>query len=438
MVWFGGEWARIFPHPGVRRRLALLALVVLAAIGVENGVTYFYVWGNDFSSWAAFNPAETHLAQDINRYRDEYELRFDPLLTAHLATRYLAPDYQVYHNFDPATVFPLRGTSKQGIMLFIAPDTFPVRDLAQELYPGVQIETFGHAPSGRIVLYKYLFTRDEITAVQGLDVRYAPLSASQVEPIYSTAPWIDVDWSEAPPLPLPFAATWTGGLLAPRYGVYRLQVEAPGEFTLGVDGQPVLVGEGLASREVVLAQGTHTLYLDAAVSGRGPVRFSWQAPEEGGLHLVPTDVLYRAYWPVRGLLGRYYANGAWEGEPELARIDRQIGYYFHFLPLPRPYTVEWTGQIDVPAPGPYGFHLHAVGDATLFIDDSLVFDTDVGSTVPQPIELTAGLHEIQIRFLDDQSHSQIYLYWDLPDGATQLVPSDALYPPIEGAWWPVP
>ena len=69
MAWFAGEWARVFPQPGVRRRLALLALLVLGAIAVENGVIYFHIWGHDFSSWAAFNAAETHLAQDINRYQ---------------------------------------------------------------------------------------------------------------------------------------------------------------------------------------------------------------------------------------------------------------------------------------------------------------------------------------------------------------------------------
>jgi hypothetical protein len=437
MVWFAGEWSRVFPQPGVRRRLALLALFVLGAIAVENGVTYFYVWGRDFASWAAFNPAETHLAQDINRYQQDYELRFDPLLTAHLATRYLAPEYEVYHHFDPATVFPLRGTAKQGIVLFIAPDTYPVRDLARQLYPGVIVETFGHADSDRVVLHKYLFTREELASIQGLDVQYSSLGDPNLVE-YRTESTIDVDWGDDPPLPRPFAAFWMGGLLAPRYGVYRLQVELPGAFTLGLDGQPLLYGEGMASREVVLAQGTHTVYLDAQITDPGAVRFSWQAPEEGALHPVPEDALYRAYWPVRGLVGRYYANAAWEGEPALVRIDRQIGYYFHFLPLSRPYTVEWTGQLDVPVSGPYRLRVRAISKATLFVDGELVFDSAVGPTTPQPLELLSGLHDIRIRYLDDQSHSQIYLFWEHPDGSSELVPSDALYPPQEGAWWPVP
>jgi hypothetical protein len=148
--------------------------------------------------------------------------------------------------------------------------------------------------------------------------------------------------------------------------------------------------------------------------------------------------LYRAYWPVRGLLGRYYANAAWEGEAQLARIDRQIGYYFHYLPLPRPYTVDWSGQLNVPIAGPYRFSLHTVGEATLFLDGELIFDSAVGAVAPEPLELSAGLHDLQMRYLDNQSHSQVYLYWVHPDGRSELVPSDALYPPVEGAWWAVP
>jgi hypothetical protein len=300
------------------------------------------------------------------------------------------------------------------------------------------VETFGHPHSGRIVLHKYRFTREELVSVQGVDVRYSSLAESQPEVEYRVEPVVDVDWGDNPPLPRPFAASWTGGLLAPQYGTYRLQVEAPGEFVLGLDGRPLLSGVDVASRDVVLVQGTHTFYLDAQVRVPGAVRLSWLSPEEGALRPVPGDALYRAFWPVRGLVGRYYSNAAWEGEPELARIDRQIGYYFHFLPLPRPYTVEWVGQLHVPLSGPYRLHLGTVGEAALFLDNELVFDSAVGSTTPGPLDLDAGMHDIRIRYLDDRSHSQIHVYWEHPDGYSELIPSDALYPPVEGGWWPVP
>jgi hypothetical protein len=497
MAWFAGEWKRVFERRSHGRdirlgarparmrtwngRLAFLALVVLGSICLENGFTYFYLWGRDFSSWAAFSAAETRLAQDVNRYRQGYDLLFDPLLTAHLATRYLVPDYEVYHHFDPGTVFPLRGTDREGVVLFIAPDTYPVRDQAKALYPCraepcMRAETFAHPYSGNVVLYKYLFPREAIAGVQGLDARYVSLAATgtlgsieqRVDPV------IDFSWSAAQegerldasaskavqaPKEYPFEATWTGGLLAPEYGVYDLRVELPGWFVLELDGQEVLSGVGLASRRIVLAQGVHDLYLDGQVREAGAVRLMWQTPtalrQGDASRTVPGDALYRASWPVRGLVGRYYANDQWAGEPTMVRLDRQLAYYFHFLPLPRPYTVEWRGRLAVPVEGVYRLRTKAISSASLYLDGRPVIDRSSpgqadGSSpdTPGPIAegevyLTAGLHDLRVRYLDDQSHSQIYLYWQPPEGEQVPIPPDALILPdensaAEGAWWPVP
>jgi hypothetical protein len=437
MGWFAGEWRHVFPQPGVRRRLALLGLLILVAIALENGVTYFYAWSRDFSSWAAFNPAETHLAQDINRYRQDYDLRFDPLLSAHLATRYLAPDYSVYHHFDPATVFPLRGTDKEGVVLFIAPDTQPVRKLAEELYPGVAVETFVHRHSRRVVLHKYFIFRDEIAGTQGVDVRYLASPLGEGETHYAVEPAIDLAWSGDPPVPYPFVVTFTGGLLAPEYGPYALHVEAPGDFSLLLDGLPVLSGTGQGSGEILMAQGLHELALEAAVAGPGDVRLSWQVPWDAAHHSVPADLLYRAFMPAGGLLGRFYPNADWSGEPALARIDRQVGYYFHYLPMPRPYTVEWHGRLNVPTTGPYILQVQAISGASLYVDGELVFDSLAEQMDKGPLTLSAGLHDIRLRYLDDESHSQVYLFWAPPGEELELIPADALFLPAEGAWWPV-
>jgi hypothetical protein len=464
LSWFAGEWVHVFARPDSERpglrcqdvmgRLAGLAILVLLVIGLENMLTYFYLWGHDFASWAAFNAAETHMAQDINRYRADYDLRFDPLLTAHLATRYLVPDYTEYHHFDPATVFPLRGTDKEGVVLFIAPDTYPLRRQAEELYPGVEVEPFAHADSGRVVQHKYVFAREDIAAAQGLDARYIPLqggggqSTTAKQGVDRT---IDLDWRDSPPVPYPFEAMWTGGLYAPVYGTYVLRVDAPGRFLLDLDGRRLLEGEGSASREIVLAQGVHALYLDAQIPGPGPVRLTWQTPQETTMQPVPGDVLYRASWSglggrstgaegtTPGLVGRFYPNADWSGKPEIVRLDRQVAYYIHFIPLSRPYTVEWVGRLLAPVAGSYHFEVKAISRASLWIDGQpLVENASTGPGAEGFVYLSSGLHDIRIRYLDSDEHSQIYLYWTLPDAERELVPVDALYAPAEGAWWPVP
>lgn len=445
MEWFAGEWFLRFPKVratasrrwALSRPLHVVAVLVLSSIGLMNGVIYFRFWAGDFASWAAFNPAETSMAQDIRRYGERYDLRFDPLLTAHLATRYLNPDFGVYHHFDPATVFPIRGTDREGMLLFIAPDTRFVRQQASALYPGVQTEAFAHPDSGNVVLHKYIFTQDAIAGAQGLDASYAPWRQEGAEGLSRVDAEIDFAWDDRPPLAYPFLVTWVGGLLAPTYGLYALHVEVQGDLTLELDDQILLDGPGPQSRQIVMARGVHTLRLECRVTGPGRLRLIWQTPEHPELVPVPSDALYRPSWTVRGLLARLYANADWSGVPAFARIDRQVAYYFHFLPLARPYTVEWVGRLAAPVSGSYRLGVQAVSSASLYIDGwPLVEHSPLGRYVGGEVYLEAGMHDIQVRYLDDEAHSQIYLYWQLPEEDLTVIPPDVLYLPAEGAWWP--
>ena len=445
MEWLAEEWQRVFPRARSARAtrrfprgpLATLAIALLVAVGIENAVVYFDYWANDFASWAAFNPAETHMAQDIARYQERYDLRFDPLLTAHLATRYLAPDYKMYHHFDPATVFPIADTSKDGVMLFIAPDSRAIRDQASTLYPDAIGEAFVHS-SGNAVLHTLRFTRETIEAVQGLDARYVPTEAGSVG-FVRTDPRIDFAWDEDPPLSVPFQVNWTGGMLASTYGTYILQVDAPGTCYLALDGRALMDGPGVQRREIVMAQGVHALYLDCTVTQAGTVRLSWQWPGSKALEPIPPYALYRTSWPINGLVGRFYANRTGIGVPELVRVDRQIAYYFHFLLLPRPYTVQWTGRLFAPAEGTYKLALKAISSASLTLDGKMLIEpSSPGEFREAEVYLGMGLHDIEMRYLDDQSHSQVTLYWQPPDGDVVRVPPEMLFLPHDGAWWPAP
>ena len=149
-------------------------------------------------------------------------------------------------------------------------------------------------------------------------------------------------------------------------------------------------------------------------------------------------MLYRASWPVGGLVGRFYPNSSWADDPITARIDRQVAYYFHFLPQPRPYTVEWTGRLSTPISGTYSFAVKAVSSASLYIDgEPVVEESERAQLVSGEADLSIGMHDIQGRFLDQDSHSQVYLYWMPPGGDYARIPYEALYLPLEGAWWPL-
>jgi hypothetical protein len=69
----------------------------------------------------------------------------------------------------------------------------------------------------------------------------------------------------------------------------------------------------------------------------------------------------------------------------------------------------------------------------------VVENRPLGQLVDSEVELDAGMHKLQIRYLDDRSSSRIYVYWRLPEMMDrELIPFEALFLPEEGAWWPVP
>ena len=133
-----------------------------------------------------------------------------------------------------------------------------------------------------------------------------------------------------------------------------------------------------------------------------------------------------------GLLGIYYPSPDWSGDPAFTQIDPEIAFYFHIIPLPRPYSVEWKGKLFAPTAGEYRFALNSVDGSQLMLDQHVVVDNPNGhTTIEDATELAQGWHDINIRFSDKTSGTQIYLYWT-PPGARErdLVPSRYLSPPM--------
>ncbi|MFQ5577180.1 MAG: PA14 domain-containing protein, partial [Anaerolineae bacterium] len=138
------------------------------------------------------------------------------------------------------------------------------------------------------------------------------------------------------------------------------------------------------------------------------------------------------------LLGRYYPNPNWDGQPALVRNDPFLDTYFHLTPLPRPYSAAWEGMLDAPESGVYVLGLRSVGAARLVLNDRQLLEAVVPNETAQArVTLAAGLHPIRVTFQDTLARSQIHLLWALP-GAEQLapVPAQNLWPPLGSAWRP--
>ena len=180
----------------------------------------------------------------------------------------------------------------------------------------------------------------------------------------------------------------------------------------------------------MLPRGMHQLRI-VADSGEGAVRLLWRSPDRA-TEIVPEWAVFGEPVTNNGLLGRYFANGEWSGDPALVQIDRGFDMYFHIPALARPYTVEWTGKIAIPEGGRYGFGLASNDESMAFIDgDEIARSTGGGGYGEGFLELEAGLHDIVVRFADRSDHTFVTLYWIPPNamGARQVVPDGVLFPP---------
>jgi hypothetical protein len=91
----------------------------------------------------------------------------------------------------------------------------------------------------------------------------------------------------------------------------------------------------------------------------------------------------------------------------------------------------------VPAAGAYQFEADRLSRAGLWIDGAPVFDdtTDAADAAAKGSrQLEAGRHAIRVRFQDrGDGGPRLYLYWTPPGGVRNLVPGEALFPPVPEA-----
>jgi sugar lactone lactonase YvrE len=402
----------------------LLGLAAFANIRL-----YFDRWANDFSAWAAHSTAETltaHLLADLDENTDAFVTSF---FHGHPTLRFLLPTSRPFARLETTDQLPLDFAPGRGALLVINTDSRAQFEAAKALYPNAQFEEVMPPMVGPPVLLTARLSPEDVASIQGLDGSY-----------YANAEWsgppalvrrdqaLDFDWAAGSPLPAPFSAEWDGVLHVAAYGVHDLVLQSPGYAELLIGEQQVLTGTGVLSGSLTLAAGNHALRV-RAVGAPGLLQLRWRPPDRP-LEVIGAGALYAAPMAANGLLARYFANRDWEGPEISARIEEQLGYYVHVPPLPRPYSVEYTGKIAIPQAGEYRFGLESIDESALAIDGQDV----VSATRPNQYEeggvtLDAGLHDIRIRFADHTDHTHLNVYWLPPGGTRTIIPAGVLFPP---------
>jgi 4-amino-4-deoxy-L-arabinose transferase-like glycosyltransferase/sugar lactone lactonase YvrE len=402
---------------------------LLAVAGFANINRYYVAQANDFSAWAAHSAAETLTAQllaDLDPNTDAYVTSF---YNGHPTLRFLLPTSAPHATLETTDQLPLSFVPGRGALLIMNPESHAQYTAAQRLYPNATFTEVMPPMPGPPVLYTVRLSPDDVASIQGLDGSYYANANWEGQPAFVVRdPALDFDWEGRPPLPLPFSVEWHGVLRAGTHGTYDFVLQSPAAAELAIGGQTVLSGTGVLSGSLTLAQGNHALRVRAE-GAPGLLQLRWRTADRP-LEVVGPGALYGPPLTANGLLARYFPNGDWQEPEAQARIEDQLGYYIHVPPLPRPYSVEYTGKIAIPAPGDYRFGLESIDESSLYIDEREI----VRATAPNQYEegsaaLEAGLHDIRIRFADRTDHTHLNVYWMPPGAARAIIPPAVLFPP---------
>jgi hypothetical protein len=107
----------------------------------------------------------------------------------------------------------------------------------------------------------------------------------------------------------------------------------------------------------------------------------------------------------QGLIGRYFGNAHWEGQPLVERVDVELSTAtvasvaeVRSLPV---FSVEWSGYLVADTTGIQRFATKSDDGSWLWIDDRLIVDNGgrhSALNASGEIHLTRGVHRIRVRF----------------------------------------
>lgn len=134
-----------------------------------------------------------------------------------------------------------------------------------------------------------------------------------------------------------------------------------------------------------------------------------------------------------GLKMEVFAGSRFEGKP-IHAADADASWDFNWddgeKPYRSPFSIRWTGLIRIENAGKYRFSLDSDDGSWLFIDGQMIIDNG-GDHAPvrlsRDANLSAGYHQIELKYYDAMGGSMLRFYWTPPNGREQIVPTGSVY-----------
>ncbi len=410
----------------IKHGTSIFVGILFAILAVYNLSLYFTYQSKSSDSWTEFSTRESIIGKKMAQVGQDASYYLSTFYHNTPTVKFLAPKINHTTKLETYDVFPLDNSDNERSIFFIDPEREPFFDLARKYFPNADFNKIKD-PNGTTILYEMDIQSADYYAVQGLDASYYSDLNFAGYPFFVTQQRIfQFQWDEISLGEYPFGVQWDGILYIPYFGEYRFEIQSSEESKMFIDGQPVDAGDNINENlAVLLAKGNHKIRIQTRAAG-GNFALFWQ-PMDDERQPLGSNNLFVAPVSANGLLGQYYASPDWSGDVAYAQIDPFINFYYHNQPLPRPYTVEWLGQINIPQDGEYSFGLQSIDESQLFLDNQLLIENNSRDAyIQSEINLTAGLHPIRIRYADRTGYTYIILFWTPPEGIKEIVPQDVL------------
>ncbi|MFZ2489768.1 MAG: PA14 domain-containing protein [Anaerolineae bacterium] len=426
-------WRAVWRGFGDRAgRLVLTALV--GVVMASNARTYFAVQAPNPSVWSAYSPNESAVARYLAMLTADDVVLITPQFEHHSAVKLIGRDHS-YRAFNPVEDVPYRAAADpvHALVYLLEPVDSPILSLLQQIYPNGQSED--HTDRyGQNLFLSFRVPAQDLATTQGLIGQYYAGYPPDAPPLAKqSVPTLAFDLAQAP-LSAPYFAVWEGTLLVPAYGEYHFSLRAQAQAVsvqLGRENGFDLGADGVTNVDITLASGFHPLRIEVQ-SGAAPGDFSltWRGP---GLpeQIVGSDAVFAFRLGDQGLVGYYYPNGNWAGEPELVRNDLLV------TPnnaLREPFSILWRGKLATPVAGTYTIGTRSDDGSYVYIDGQLVVDNG-GSHGAEDrsgqITLDTGFHSIEVRYNELSGSREMQLWWQPPGQGRAIIDSQYLFP-LEG------
>jgi sugar lactone lactonase YvrE len=418
-----------------------LVLAVVAQVGQTAYARYFERQVNAVDTWREMYAPEMNVAQVMREYGDNYDIYVAPVLTGLPPQLFLAPHRPAPQEYPGEWAIPLAEPMDRNLAFILDPPTAGDFARLTRLYPHATFNIMRAPSSPAPLQYSAFITKADVQAIHGVQARFfAPDAAPGAAPLAErTLASINQHWEAGADAPAPpFRVRYAATLRLPTGGTYRFHLDGdPPDSQVRVDGYDLATPR-------LLGAGLHTLEVETIVRAAGTATRLVMAQEGGPDSDVPPAMLFKPSVEPHGLTGYYRRGDTFDGDAATVRIDPVLSFYFHEVPLDRPYTIEWKGKLFIPQEGTYALGLEQISRSSLVIDGQQVITNPADNTYQQAqLPLSRGFHDIRVRFEDLANYSHLYLYWTPPDHERSILPSYFLWPemgsypdPTAGGTWP--